>query len=339
MSAPPAITVVLPTFNRAKFLPTAFASIAAQTLRDWDLVVVDDGSTDDTAEVVARLSGGLPRRTQYVRQENQGPYGARNAGLDLAEGRFIAFFDSDDEWLPHHLEDCYQALASHPGVAWVYGASRIVDDSTGAVTSPNTFFVDGAPRAFRRLNCRVVDGLHVLDEPDLIGQILSGAGLYAGLQNSVIRREVFERLRFQAQPRNEAEDQLLVIRAIAEGFRIGYIDNVHHVYHVHEQNSSGSALQISSQKQAMIYRELIRGYEELPRTVQLSVEQRRALDRKLAREYFWHLGYATYWQSGRRAEAMAAFRQALRFDPFRFEYWKTYLLARLRMMATPASFK
>src|SRR5438105_13937181 len=92
----PAVSIILPTYNRAKFLPQALASIRAQQFTDWELIVVDDGSTDDTAAVVRGLATDITQPVRYVRQENQGPYAARNTGLDHAAGELVAFFDSDD---------------------------------------------------------------------------------------------------------------------------------------------------------------------------------------------------------------------------------------------------
>jgi glycosyltransferase involved in cell wall biosynthesis len=326
----PAVSVILPTYNRADFLRRAFSSIHAQTFEDWELVVVDDGSTDGTAETVDALSAPIRSRTSYVYQPNGGAYAARNTGLDRARGQYIAFFDSDDEWLPHHLAECVRALACTPHAHWVYGASRLVDDTSGAELSASSFDVDGAPRPFRNLRCTTVDGLHLFEEPDLIYHILSGAGLFCGLQNSVIRRSVFDQLRFRADARNEAEDQVFVIRALAAGFRFGYFDNIHHVYHVHSANSSASARDIAPEKQARIYEDLIRGFEELPQLVKLTPRQFQALKHKLAHEYFWHLGCATYWRSGRRQDALRAYRHAIRLTPLRLTFWKSYLLAQLR---------
>src|SRR5438105_77041 len=102
----PAVSIILPTYNRAKFLPGALASIRAQQFTDWELIVVDDGSSDDTAAVIQELGSGIAQPVRYHRQENQGPYAARNTGLDHAAGEFVAFYDSDDLWLPHHLHDC-----------------------------------------------------------------------------------------------------------------------------------------------------------------------------------------------------------------------------------------
>jgi len=328
--ATPSITIVLPTYNRAGFLPRAFSSIRAQRFTDWALVVVDDGSTDDTASLVATLAQPVQSKVRYVRQANQGAYAARNAGLRHVTGRYVAFFDSDDEWLPHHLSDCHEALERHPDIDWVYGASRLVDDSTGLTVSDNSFCVDGAARPFRRLTCQTRGNLYVLDEPDLASAVLDGSGLFCGLQNSLIRREVFERVRFHTAFHNEAEDQVFVVRALVTGFRFAYIDAVHHVYHIHESNSSGSSRDLPLSKQIRVYSDLIRGFEELPGQVRLTRSQRRALDRRLSREYFWHLGFATYWQGGRHADALAAYRRGLTLTPWRLPYWKTYLLALAR---------
>jgi glycosyltransferase involved in cell wall biosynthesis len=92
----PKVSVILPTFNRARFLPDALESIFVQGVRNVQVVVVDDGSTDDTERIVAAYG----ERVQYVRQENGGPAAARNTGLRFAEGRFISFLDSDDVWMP-----------------------------------------------------------------------------------------------------------------------------------------------------------------------------------------------------------------------------------------------
>src|SRR5207244_3503006 len=102
------------TYNRARFLPQAFESIRAQTFTDWELIAIDDGSTDETAEVIGPLTASLSQPVRHDRQDNQGAYGARNAGLGMARGRYVAFYDSDDTWLPHHLADCVAALEAHP---------------------------------------------------------------------------------------------------------------------------------------------------------------------------------------------------------------------------------
>lgn len=94
------ITVVIPTFNRAHYLGRAINSVLRQTYSERELIVVDDGSTDGTSELLSSFKDLV----QVIRQPNSGPSMARNAGIRAARGKFIAFLDSDDEWMPDKLE-------------------------------------------------------------------------------------------------------------------------------------------------------------------------------------------------------------------------------------------
>jgi glycosyltransferase involved in cell wall biosynthesis len=331
----PAVSVILPTYNRADFLPQAFEAIRGQRFTDWELIVVDDGSTDGTRELVAALGRGWDRPVRYVHQGNQGAYGARNTGLGLARGEYVAFYDSDDIWLGHHLRDCVAALEAHPDVGWVYGACRMVDFATGAVLAPNTFYVDGRPRPFLRLRTRASGRLRIIDDPGATRAMILH-GLYCGLQNSVIRRRAFAGRPFLVRPRHEAEDQIAVVRALADGFRLAYFDAVHVVYHVHAGNSSAAGPGGSLEKRVRVLEELVRGYEGLRAEVRLTAAEAHALDRRLSREYFWSLGYALLWCNGRRPEALAMFRRGLGLRPWSPAYWKTYLLALARVAVAPA---
>ncbi|GBE36037.1 UDP-Glc:alpha-D-GlcNAc-diphosphoundecaprenol beta-1,3-glucosyltransferase WfgD [bacterium BMS3Bbin07] len=98
----PTVSVIVPTYNRAHLLGRALQSILKQTYRDFEVIVVDDGSTDNTAEIVRNFSA---MDIRYIRHENnKGEAAARNTGVLAAKGEFIAFLDSDDEWLPEKLE-------------------------------------------------------------------------------------------------------------------------------------------------------------------------------------------------------------------------------------------
>lgn len=327
-----AVSIILPTYNRAAFLPEALAAIRAQVWSDWELIVVDDGSTDATAEVVRQHTAGWPQPVRYVYQENQGAYGARNTGLDLARGRYIAFYDSDDLWLPHHLRDCVEALEANPEVDWVYGACRMVDQASGQVLAKSTFYVEGRPRPFLQLRCRQVGRLRILDDPRVI-ECMIRHGLYCGLQDSVIRRRLFEGYRFEAHSRNEGEDQLIVIEALARGHRLAYLDQVHVEYRVHGGNSSVTGRAKDVEKAQRVHRALVEGFERLAARGLLTGADRRALRRRIADEYFWNLGYATLWMHQRRREALACFRRGLAWYPWDWRYWKTLVSAYFRTMS------
>lgn len=104
------VSVLIPTYNRAHLIGKAIESALAQTYQDIELVVVDDGSTDNTKEVIKRYG----RDIVYVYQENRGIAGARNTGIRHCTGDYIAFLDSDDYWLPEKLERQMALFEQHP---------------------------------------------------------------------------------------------------------------------------------------------------------------------------------------------------------------------------------
>jgi hypothetical protein len=118
------VSVVIPVFNRAAMLRQAVASVAAQTYSSWEIVIVDDGSTDDTPASIGELEVGDPRRIRSLRQENAGPGAAREAGRRAARGEFLQFLDSDDLLLPRKFELQVASLRSEPAAGASYGPTR-----------------------------------------------------------------------------------------------------------------------------------------------------------------------------------------------------------------------
>jgi glycosyltransferase involved in cell wall biosynthesis len=104
------VSVIIPTFERREAVRRAVESVLAQSYSEFELIVVDDGSTDGTEEALA----GLDPRLRYQRQTNGGAASARNAGLRVSEGDVVAFLDSDNRWLPDHLAVITEMLARHP---------------------------------------------------------------------------------------------------------------------------------------------------------------------------------------------------------------------------------
>ncbi len=118
---PPLVSVVIPCYRQAHFLDEAIESVLAQSYPHLELVLVDDGSSDNTAAIAATYPG-----VHYIRQKNAGLSGARNAGLRHSLGKYLVFLDADDRLLPNALEAGLQCFASHPESAFVYGHSRFV---------------------------------------------------------------------------------------------------------------------------------------------------------------------------------------------------------------------
>jgi glycosyltransferase involved in cell wall biosynthesis len=120
------VSVIIPTYNRADYVLEAIESVLAQTYSDYEIIVVDDGSTDETAAVLRPLAEKGVIRCVY--QPNQGESAARNHGIRLARGDYIAFLDSDDLFLPTKLEKQVAFLDAHPDVAFVHSCYSKFDD-------------------------------------------------------------------------------------------------------------------------------------------------------------------------------------------------------------------
>jgi len=144
------VSVIIPTYNRAQLLPRAIDSVLAQTVADHcDIIVVDDGSTDDTPAVAASYGD----RVHYIRQPNRGAAAARNLGIRASDGEFVAFLDTDDEWLPDKTARQLEALCRWPQAVLATGraVARYADGRTRPHAVPALPFdrpVDLAPLLF-----------------------------------------------------------------------------------------------------------------------------------------------------------------------------------------------
>jgi glycosyltransferase involved in cell wall biosynthesis len=130
------ITAVIPVFNGAAYIDDALVSIAAQSRRPDEIIIVNDGSVDGSADVIAaavqRGVAGIPLRV--ITQENAGQSTARNAAIDRAEGDLVAFLDQDDRWYPQHLEVLARGFATNPALGWTYSDFDEIDGDSKVIT-------------------------------------------------------------------------------------------------------------------------------------------------------------------------------------------------------------
>ena len=144
----PLVSVILPTYNRAYIVSKALQSVLSQTYRNFEVIVIDDGSTDNTKEIITNISCKDSRVKYFRNNENKGPAGARNVGINLAKGELIAFID-DDEWFPNKLEKQDNLLQTLPeNFAVVYsGFYKVIGAKKIYIPSKNIY-----PREGRILN-------------------------------------------------------------------------------------------------------------------------------------------------------------------------------------------
>lgn len=132
----PIVSIMLPTFNRANYLERSIKSILNQTFTNFELIIIDDGSTDNTDEILSRFDDD---RIKIIKEPHEGASAARNSGIEIALGGYIAFQDSDDEWMPNKLEEQLNIFRNiDTTVSVVYSDMlRIINDAEEYWSSPD----------------------------------------------------------------------------------------------------------------------------------------------------------------------------------------------------------
>ena len=196
----PLFSIVIPTYNRRRFVVKAIDSVLHQACRDWEIIVVDDGSTDETAAVLEPYRQAIT----MLRQHNAGVSAARNAGIRVAKGEWVAFLDSDDEWTPEYLATQLRHIREYPeAVAHITNALNLFPDR-----EPNNHFAGiGLLDEFRHADCIL------LKKP--FHCIVSRTHWF--LQSMVVRRDILMEAGLLDPELSIAEDMDLVGRLALRG--------------------------------------------------------------------------------------------------------------------------
>lgn len=189
------VTAVVPTRNRCRYAAAAIAAVLAQRDVDLQLVVVDEGSTDDTPAYLADLAAREPRVTVLRHDPPRGLAGARNAGLDAAVTRWVAFCDDDDLWAPDKLAAQLAAIESQPGARWSCTGSVSIDEQNqflGAQRPPSS----GDISAVMRLHNAVpAGGSCLLVETDLLREVGGFDAFYTGCEDFEVAAKLSQQAR------------------------------------------------------------------------------------------------------------------------------------------------
>jgi glycosyltransferase involved in cell wall biosynthesis len=230
----PLVSVIIPCFNAELYLLQAIQSVVNQTYTSWQLVIVDDGSTDATQSIISELSSKLGPKLVTIRTPNRGACSARNTGVAAAAGRYVAFLDSDDYWHSEKLKVQVEYLQGHPQLAGVGCQYSIVrngnDESTGIVD-------------FKWSMAATVDWLLLYGNAPALNSVL------------LMKREVFKDLSgFDTDLGSHAEDLDFLWRLMACS-ELGYLP---HEYAAIRQWSGQGHLQFAS-----MHASLVKVYEKL----------------------------------------------------------------------------
>jgi len=293
----PLVSVVIPVFNGAPFVAKAVASVRDQTVKDVEILVVDDGSMDGTQTILAEL-----RRTMGVtwfQQDHGGPARSRNRGIEAAKGEFVALLDCDDLWLPEKLEAQLALMRNRTAVGVVHTDYEVVDQEGTVLERVRArhsaeplvrAFVGGHTALPSTLMIRhaLLDKVGTLN-PDLYGSEDSDLTirLYAATQFDCVDRVLVRKLQRGHGYRDMAFDEAL-----------------------HKEK-------VLSSRERFLTR--------LEQMQPLTGAQRAALDREWANYYLGRGGVAE--RIGRRAEARCFYGQAIRYAPLRLRAYTRWLRA------------
>jgi glycosyltransferase involved in cell wall biosynthesis len=296
MENTPLVSIILPTYNRVNLISRAIDSVLAQTYSNWELIIWDDGSNDDTEKVVG---SNHDKRIQYFYDENHGVYYARNQAIRKSEGKYLAFLDSDDEWISEKLHIQVNTLEINPQVDLVFSDFINVNE-----TSHKKY------RAFEQY-MEILNSLDVekIDRDtfiirDGIPEKLTEENIIA-LDSVVLRAELLERIgSFQAGMRNSADFELWWRMGLA-GVCFAYIDKVC----LHRYKGPGS---LSSQSIPQV--------DDYKKVLDICLEETRSKGRTELVPNLNHL-YRNAWQNliplyaqtGDQAGMFNAFRQSLQY--------------------------
>jgi len=283
----PLISVIIPTYNSAEYIEEALGSVFEQTFQDFEIIVVDDGSTDNTAEVLKKYGD----RIRYIYQENNGPASARNRGIRAARGEYIAFLDADDLWVTTKLEKQVELFSRRKELGMV---------TTGACSfdSKGVFGFSADKR-----------------ETLMVGDIARNIFLRSniGTPTVMVRKEVFDNIGYFEENIRQSEDDNMWIR-IASHYDVELIDEALIKVRNHPQRMTLNKSELLDSVQSSIHL-LMTKYGDV---VKKKIE--KAVPIKLSQIQF-SIGYG-YYESGNYREARKAFIKGARY---RFRTWKNLL--------------
>ncbi len=284
----PKVSVTIPCYNSERFIAETIQSVLDQTFTDFEIIIINDGSSDKTEEIVRSFAGP---RVKYFYQKNMGLSKTRNKLLELSSGEFIAFLDHDDVWFPHKLEKQMVLFEKNPEVVLVYSDCLVVDangESTGRWIRQNKLY---RGMVFRELlSCNFIP-----------------------LSTVVLKKTVFREVGNFLPYRNAEEYDLFLKCASRHLF--DYVDEPLAKYRIHASNYGRMHSDVA-------FKETIEIYNYWSQKKSIQDDTIKKIIKKSFSKSFYYYGRSIIYEEKNPSKARKYFRQGLKHD---FN-WKTFLL-------------
>lgn len=244
------VSIVVPAYNSEKYIKDTLLSILDQSFQDIEIIVVDDASTDDTAKVVNAFNSN---KIIYIRlpENHGGPSKPRNVGINNANGKYIAFFDSDDLMLPRSIESAVSMLELFPSVGMIFTDAQKFDNKTGDDYEERFLkYYDH----FNSIKTNIFDSsFYIIDKKQAFNCLFyENFILTCGV---TVRREIFEKVGFFDESLTNADDWDMWFR-VSQFYNLGYLDRVSFKYRIRGNSISDRGAKNSNNKIRVLHKRL-----------------------------------------------------------------------------------
>lgn len=266
------ISVCIPAYNASKFIRETLDSVQKQTFKDWEMIVVEDGSSDGTREIVEQFATEVAQKVTFLRNEiNLGLPATRNVAADASSAEWIAFLDSDDVWEPGHLEDMVQISLDQPDCDLIHSGTKVFDSDLGTIIFEQSL----SDKVISSFPISLFDGSY-------------------GIQPSsaMISRDSYQAAGGSNPAYSYAEDKELWFRCAKAGFKFGFTGKNTLLYRKHPEAMSNRGREVATAT-AQVY-DIFSDWEAIPKKLRYqhiseawlsATRMMRKTDKGLAREF------------------------------------------------------
>jgi len=227
----PSVSIIIPVYNAEKYISETIESVRAQTYTDWEIIAVDDGSTDGSTKILKKYEQQLSQQFYVIVQQNSGVSVARNTAIKVSKGKYIAFLDHDDLWLPKKLEKQVDLLDSNMDLGMVYSDFYVINSSE------------------KRIKKSILP--YSLQRGNIFNELFYQN--FIGLLTVIIRKDILDKVGLFSPKYEIAEEYDLFLR-IAEHYPIDFVDLQLAKYRIHDGNDSKNIkLSVEEDLQIMRY--------------------------------------------------------------------------------------
>jgi len=292
LNTSPKVSVVIPTYNCGRYLPETLDSVLTQTFQDYEIIVVNDGSTDNTEHVIKPFASSI----KYLSGPNKGASAARNSGIKIARGELVAFLDADDLWDPEKLSAQVTFMDSHPEIGISYTNCSFFDGLSPATTG----FEERDSALLRYGRKKIANSDYILTSTALLEEFLT-IQAFPKPSTLMVRRQCFEKVGCFDETLYICEDTQMCLR-LAKYFRFGYVDRPLVRRRVRTDTLSSAA---DNRRYAAIH---IQMFDDLKKWIPLS-DNEKTITTQLVSSYSFSAGYAEF-SDGRSAAGRHHFQKS-----------------------------